>query len=74
MPATPSNARDRLARHRAELRRAGLRPVQLWVPDTRSPAFAQACRRQSEALLGDPLEAGTMAWLDAVADDSGWDA
>ena len=48
--------------------------MQLWVPDTRSAAFAQACRQQSEALLGDPLEAGTMAWLDAVADDSGWDA
>lgn len=26
---------------------AGLRPVQIWVPDTRRPGFEQECRRQS---------------------------
>lgn len=26
---------------------AGLRPVQIWVPDTRRPDFAEECRRQS---------------------------
>jgi hypothetical protein len=24
-----------------------MRPVQIWVPDTRVPGFAQECRRQS---------------------------
>lgn len=28
-------------------RRDALRPVQLWVPDTRRPDFAQECQRQS---------------------------
>lgn len=29
-----------------ELRMAGLRAVQIWVPDTRRPGFAEECRRQ----------------------------
>ena len=29
------------------LRVAGLRPVQIWVPDTRLPGFAAECKRQS---------------------------
>lgn len=26
---------------------AGLRPVQIWVPDTRLPNFTEECRRQT---------------------------
>ncbi len=37
----------RVQKHREALRRSGLRPVQLWVPDTRRPDFAEECRRQS---------------------------
>ncbi|CAN7774783.1 antitoxin MazE family protein [Paraburkholderia hospita] len=32
---------------RRDLRRAGLRPITIWVPDTRAPGFAEECRRQS---------------------------
>ena len=35
----------RVQKHRDALRQAGLRPVQLWVPDTRRPDFAAECRR-----------------------------
>jgi hypothetical protein len=34
-------------RHRKALRTAGLRPVQIWVPDTRRPGLDEECRRQS---------------------------
>jgi hypothetical protein len=51
---------------------AGLRPIQLWVPDTRSPGFAEECRRQSAMLAGDAQERETLEWLQAVADDDGW--
>ena len=34
-------------RHRGAPRRAGLRPVQIWVPDTRRPDFEAEFRRQS---------------------------
>ena len=37
----------RVQKHRDAMRMAGLRPVQIWVPDTRRPDFAQECRRQS---------------------------
>lgn len=37
---------SRVQKHRASLRMAGLRPVQIWVPDTRQPGFTEECRRQ----------------------------
>ena len=45
MSTTHVNAR--VQRHRDALRMAGLRPVQIWVPDTRRPDFAQECQRQT---------------------------
>jgi Antitoxin MazE-like len=30
---------ERVQRHRASLRAAGLRPMQIWVPDTRRPGL-----------------------------------
>ena len=37
----------RVRKRRLALRAAGLRPVQIWVPDFRSPGFANECRRQA---------------------------
>lgn len=64
--------RDRVRQHRASLRAAGLRPVQIWVPDTRRPGFAEECRRQSLALRDDPHEREILDWIEAVSDDEGW--
>ena len=41
---------ERVKRRRDKMRAAGLRPVQIWVPDTRSAAFAAECRRQCEVI------------------------
>ena len=38
----------RAKNRRSALRLAGLRPVQIWVPDSRKPDFAAECKRQSE--------------------------
>jgi hypothetical protein len=46
----PLSRSERVARRRAKLRAAGLRPVQLWVPDTRGAQFAAECRRQSRVI------------------------
>lgn len=62
----------RVQKHRAALREAGLRPVQIWVPDTRRPGFAEECRRQSLLLQGDPHEREIAGWLEAAADHEGW--
>ena len=49
-----------------------MRPVQVWVPDTRREEFALECGRQSRLLLGDAQEAETLNWLESVADADGW--
>lgn len=59
-------------RHRAALRAAGLRPIQIWVPDTRREGFAAECRRQSLLLRDDLHERETLEWLAAAADTEGW--
>ncbi len=63
---------DRVQRHRAALRASGLRPVQIWVPDTRRPGFAEECRRQSLSLQGDAHERETADWLEAAGDRADW--
>jgi hypothetical protein len=64
---------ERVHRHREKLRAAGLRPIQIWVPDTRRPGFAGECRRQSRLLRDDQQEAETLSWLEAIGDVEGWD-
>lgn len=63
---------ERVQKHRAALRESGLRPVQIWVPDTRRAGFADECRRQSLSLQNDAHERETADWLEAAADHEGW--
>ena len=42
----PTSVSHRVRKRRDALRAAGLRPVQIWVPDTRRPGFAAECARQ----------------------------
>ena len=67
---------ERVQKHRQALRAAGLRPVQIWVPDTRRPGFAEECRRQSLLVAADAAaradEVALHALLDQVADTDGW--
>ena len=62
----------RVQKHRAALRESGLRPVQIWVPDTRRAGFAEECRRQSQPMLDDVHEREPADWLEAAADREGW--
>lgn len=64
---------ERVANHRQKLRAQGLRPVQIWVPDTRKLGFAEECQRQSRLLIDDPLEKETIGWLEQAADTRGWE-
>ena len=42
-----STPAQRVAKRRAALRAQGLRPIQIWVPDSRAPGFAEECARQA---------------------------
>jgi len=63
-----SNVSDRVAKHRAALRAAGLRPLQLWVPDVRSPSFADQAHRQSRAVALSSGESADQAFVDAISE------
>jgi hypothetical protein len=57
----------RMANYRQRMRAAGLRPVQIWVPDTRSPDFVEVCRRQARAVAaGDPAGDEIMRFVASV--------
>lgn len=58
---------ERMKKYRVRQRASGLRLVQLWVPDTRSPVFAAECRRQSALLRGDAAENEALEFIDQVA-------
>lgn len=62
----------RVQKHRDALREAGLRPLQIWVPDTRREGFAEECRRQSLSIQNDAAEQDNLDWLETVADHDGW--
>ena len=69
--ATQPASRDKVRAHRARLRKLGLRPVQIWVPDVRSKAFAHAAHRQSLAVARSSHVQEDQAFVDAI---SAWDA
>jgi len=68
-----SRISEHVKRHRDALRAAGLRPMQIWVPDTQSPMFAEKCRRQSLLLREDSAEAQVLDWIEAASDTQGWE-
>ncbi|HTU87853.1 MAG TPA: antitoxin MazE family protein [Solirubrobacteraceae bacterium] len=63
MPSTP----DRVRKHRERLRRQGLRPVQIWVPDVRAPEFVAEAHRQTLAIANSEGEADDQAFVDAIS-------
>ena len=69
MPTTRSlKSREKVRAHRERLRRRGLRPIQIWVPDVRSRTFAREARRQSRLVAASSFEAGEQAFVDAISE------
>ena len=69
-----SDSTRKVARHRERMRAAGLRPVQFWVPDTRSPEFASQLREQCRALRDDLAEAEALGFAEESARQvEGWE-
>lgn len=63
-----SDARDRVRAHRARLRAQGLRPLQIWVPDVRSPAFVAEAHRQARAVATSAAAEADQDFVDAISD------
>ena len=66
------SASEKTSRYRERLRAQGLRPVQIWVPDTRSKTLVEEARRQS-LKVSRKDESDFMDELDmAAAQTEGW--
>jgi hypothetical protein len=66
----PKSTAERVREARAKLRAAGLRPVQIWVPDTSAPGFAAEAARQARALAeweASPAGREEMTFWEALA-------
>ncbi len=61
-------SRDKVRADRERLRRHGLRPIEIWVPDIDSPAFAAAAHRQSLAVARSRKATEGRAFIDAVSE------
>ncbi len=66
-PSRPVPPAARMATYRQRMRAAGPRPVQIWVPDSRAPDFAEKCRRQARAVAAsDPAGDEIMEFIAQV--------
>jgi hypothetical protein len=61
------SSREKVRAHRQRLRAQGLRPIQVWVPDIRSPEFVAEARRQSGLVARGHHERQDQEFIDAVS-------
>ncbi|MGA9749418.1 MAG: antitoxin MazE family protein [Nocardioides sp.] len=63
------SVKDRVKAHRERMRAQGLRPIQIWVPDVRSPEFAAEAHRQSALVAS--AASDDMEFVESISSD--WD-
>jgi Protein of unknown function (DUF3018) len=68
----PLSSRERVARHRAEMRAKGLRLKQIWVRDVKSEAFKEQARRDCIAINNSPHAGDDMAFIESQIDFNDW--
>lgn len=70
-----AHVNQRVQKHRDALHKAVLRPLQIWVPDTRRPDFAEECHRPSLLVAqADGADTAMQQFMDeALADVDGWE-
>jgi Protein of unknown function (DUF3018) len=72
--SAPSPSKDKVQAYRDRMRAQGMRPLQIWVPDTRSESFKEEARRQCLAVASSPQEKNDLAFIDSLFDDDWNDA
>lgn len=66
----PIPTNERVQKRRDALRSSGLRPLQIWVPDTRRKGFAEECRRQSlQVAKSDMADQDLQDFMDDALED-----
>jgi hypothetical protein len=76
LPIVASKAKiavtGRVRKARESLRAQGLRPIQIWVTDTRCPGFVEEARRQCLAVNDSEHDGKVFDFMDAVMVDTEW--
>jgi hypothetical protein len=70
-PKDEPTVTGRVRNYRKRMRDRGMRPVQIWVADTRTPEFAAEAHRQSAAVAASEHAADDQAYIDALSFDGG---
>ena len=68
--ARPKSSRDKVKAYRERMRRRGMKLIQIWVQDPKSPYFFAEARRQARLIANSPQEKDDQAFIDSVTD---WD-
>lgn len=68
MSTLPKSSAEKVRAHRAGLRARGLRPVTIWVPDTRTEAFAREAHRQSLLAAKSPHATTDQDFVNAISE------
>lgn len=67
LASKPKPSRVKVREHRERLRRQGLRPIQIWVPDVHAASFRSEAHRQSLAVAASRHEREDQAFVDEVS-------
>jgi hypothetical protein len=64
----PLTSREKVRAHRARLRAQGLRPITIWVPDTRTKTFAAQAHRESLLAARSRTDKEDQAFIESITD------
>ena len=70
-PKDEPTVTERVRNYRKRMRDRGMRPIQIWVVDVRTPEFAAEAHRQSAAVAASEHAADDQAYIDALSFDGG---
>jgi hypothetical protein len=62
------SSRDKVRAYRQRMRKRGMKLIQIWVPDPKSPYFAAEARRQARLLAQSPHEKEDQAFIDSLSE------
>jgi hypothetical protein len=66
MASLTKPSREKVRACRRRLRRQGLRPIEIWVPDMQSPEFAAEAHRQLLAVADSPHAKDDQEFIDRL--------
>lgn len=69
----PTPGAKRVQKHRDLLRKRGLKPVQIWVPDVKKKGFEAECKRQSILARNSDKKQNIDDFIESASDLKGWE-